>query len=129
MIKGTSTAEDMLTNLDVSLVSLEGTGWIVHGGFAKVAAGVLDELRPLLDAQAKVTISGHSLGGAVATIIGLVLAAEGDGPELDSALARVPSLARDARGRRRRPSLPFVGLRLRVPAYRLRRDVARPGPG
>lgn len=82
VIKGTSTADDVLTNLECSLSDLGGTGWVVHGGFAKVAAGVLEALRPVLDLDggAELELVGHSLGGAVATLIGLALAAEGSPP-------------------------------------------------
>lgn len=76
VVKGTSSASDLLTNLDLSLSTLERADWAVHGGFGAVAAGTLAALRPYLDDAAELHFVGHSLGGAAVTLVALALAAE-----------------------------------------------------
>ncbi len=55
----------------------EGIGVSLHSGFAQVADEMLVKIEPLLRTGMKVHLTGHSLGGAVSTILALRLKARG----------------------------------------------------
>ena len=55
----------------------EGIGVSVHSGFAQVADEMLVKIEPLLRKGMKIHLTGHSLGGAVSTILALRLKARG----------------------------------------------------
>ena len=84
-VRGTADHGDLLADLRASQTPLTlpaGAGHsertiAVHRGFAEVARALHDDLRPLLDARARVALSGHSMGGAVATLLAAALKAEG----------------------------------------------------
>ena len=102
-MRGTADHGDLLADLRASQTPLTlpaGAGHsertiAVHRGFAEVARALHDDLRPLLDARARVALSGHSMGGAVATLLAAALKAEGFDVASD---ARAPRLTDGAGG-------------------------------
>lgn len=76
-IRGTCVPEDGVSNVLIAKDWDEELGCHLHHGFRQRAAEVLESLEPLLDVEANITLSGHSLGGAVATIVGMRLQARG----------------------------------------------------
>jgi hypothetical protein len=49
----------------------------MHQGFSQAALRILDEIKPQLDRKRPIDIVGHSLGGAVAVSLGMLLDHEG----------------------------------------------------
>jgi len=77
--RGTTLLVDILTCLQTWYVYDEELDVKLHAGFRNHANRLLDDLIPLLvkDKRATVAISGHSLGGAVASILALKLQKRG----------------------------------------------------
>ena len=76
-IRGTENADNWLRNLRYYPSRISGLG-LVHAGFKSAASDLLDDVKSLLsDSQLKLVFSGHSMGGAVASILAETLAKEG----------------------------------------------------
>jgi hypothetical protein len=75
--RGTSNIENVLVNLNVSLMPDEKLGVLMHEGFSAAAMEIFLELRPRLDKAVPVVTTGHSLGGAIAQIVALHLQLDG----------------------------------------------------
>jgi len=80
-MRGTSTPADLRDDLETNKVWDEELGCYFHSGFLRRANGALADLEPLLKDGASLTLSGHSLGGAVAAIVGLKLQKRGHSVE------------------------------------------------
>lgn len=76
-VRGTCVPEDCIENILVAKDWDPELGCQLHHGFRRRASQVFESLEPLLDSSAEITLSGHSLGGAVATIVGMRLHARG----------------------------------------------------
>lgn len=72
-IRGTSNKEDLAVDFETRKAWDPETGCYFHAGFLKRAERVLEDVGPLLQPRAVLTLSGHSLGGAVATCVALKL--------------------------------------------------------
>ena len=72
--RGTQQVKDWMTNLDAATVPVSGSGGEtlgkVHRGFNEAFLSVRDQIGPLLegDEELPLFITGHSLGGALATL-------------------------------------------------------------
>lgn len=81
-LRGTDQIIDWVTNLSVSHV--RGYGGFVHGGFAATLDAVWPEIltrvESLLDRGQTIWVTGHSLGGALATLVAARLAEAGMEP-------------------------------------------------
>jgi hypothetical protein len=68
----------------------------LHSGFEKTALALYADLRPRLDADYTIRISGHSLGAAEAIIVGMLLVH--DGYTVEKIIASAPPKVTDAEG-------------------------------
>ena len=75
--RGTSNLENVLVDLDVQLQLDKGLGIQLHQGFSSAAKAVYEDVLPYLDKTKPVQTTGHSLGGAIAVIVGMYLQREG----------------------------------------------------
>ena len=75
-IRGTSNIENAMVDISLKLIADENTGIRLHEGFSFAARQVYTELKPLLKPGYKINVTGHSLGGAVALILGIYLDAD-----------------------------------------------------
>eukprot|EP00668_Euglena_longa_P003052 GGOE01003564.1.p1 GENE.GGOE01003564.1~~GGOE01003564.1.p1 ORF type:complete len:403 (-),score=110.92 GGOE01003564.1:299-1423(-) len=76
-IRGTASELDWRQNFDLVLAFDPMLGMRLQRGFLKHSTVAMGPLRPMLDPSKAVHLTGHSLGGAVATIVGLKLLKEG----------------------------------------------------
>ncbi|MDB4836974.1 lipase family protein [Marinomonas sp.] len=76
-IRGTANLNNVMLDLSVSLQEDVLLGIKLHKGFAEGAKAVYDDLRPYLSKDNPITITGHSLGGAIAVILAMYLQQEG----------------------------------------------------
>ena len=73
VIRGTANEANVLSDIDVRLVSDTRTGIRLHKGFRDASLGVMEIIDRDHTIEHTVHITGHSLGGAVAQIIGMWL--------------------------------------------------------
>ena len=72
-IRGTSNVENSIIDISLKFVTDENSGLRLHQGFSFAAKQLYAELKPLLKKDYEINITGHSLGGAVALILGMYL--------------------------------------------------------
>jgi len=70
VIRGTANDANVLSDVDVRLVSDVRTGIRLHKGFRDASLGVMEIIDNTKTLEHTVHVTGHSLGGAVAQIIG-----------------------------------------------------------
>ena len=73
VIRGTANNANVLSDIDVRLVDDSRTGIKLHKGFRDASLGVMEIIDREHTIEQTVRITGHSLGGAVAQIIGMWL--------------------------------------------------------
>jgi len=73
VIRGTANDANVLSDIDVRLVSDARTGIKLHKGFRDASLGVMEIIDRDHTVEHTVHVTGHSLGGAVAQIIGMWL--------------------------------------------------------
>jgi pimeloyl-ACP methyl ester carboxylesterase len=77
-VRGSVNIRNILSALQVWPTPTEkGIGVSLHSGFAQVADEMMVKIEPLLHKGMKIHLTGHSLGGAVSTILALRLKAKG----------------------------------------------------
>lgn len=76
-VRGTAVKPNFWQDLEISLVSDTILGSVLHGGFQKDALAVWGDAKPHLRKDYSVRVTGHSLGAAVALIVGAYADAEG----------------------------------------------------
>lgn len=72
-VRGTSNIENAMVDISLKLMVDKNTGVRLHEGFSFAAKQVYAELKPLLNSDYKINVTGHSLGGAVALILAMYL--------------------------------------------------------
>lgn len=82
--RGTSNLENALVDLDLSLQLDAGLNIQLHQGFAAAAKAAYEDVKSKLDKDQPITTTGHSLGGAIAVIVGMHL--QRDGYQLDQVI-------------------------------------------
>ena len=73
VIRGTANEANVLSDIDVRLVNDTRTGIKLHKGFRDVAVNIMQIIDTTKTLEHTVHVTGHSLGGAVAQIIGMWL--------------------------------------------------------
>ena len=76
-VRGTANVENVIVDAAFVLVHDKLTGIDIHQGFLLSAKDIYEQLTPELKPGYKITTIGHSLGGATAIILGMMLDAQG----------------------------------------------------
>ena len=84
VIRGTANDANVLSDIDVRLVSDTRTGIKLHKGFRDASLGVMEIIDRDHTVEHTVHVTGHSLGGAVAQIIGMWLHKRGKNVQIFS---------------------------------------------
>ena len=84
VIRGTANDANVLSDVDVRLVSDTRTGIRLHKGFRDAAVTVMQIIDNTKTLEHTVHVTGHSLGGAVAQIIGMWLHKRGKNVQIYS---------------------------------------------
>ena len=84
IIRGTANDANVLSDVDVRLVSDVRTGIRLHKGFRDASLGVMEIIDRDHTVEHTVHVTGHSLGGAVAQIIGMWLHKRGNNVQIYS---------------------------------------------
>ena len=84
VIRGTANDANVLSDIDVRLVSDARTGIYLHKGFRDVAVTIMQIIDNTKTLEHTVHVTGHSLGGAVAQIIGMWLHKRGKNVQIFS---------------------------------------------
>jgi hypothetical protein len=84
VIRGTANDANVLSDVDVRLVSDTRTGIRLHKGFRDAAVTVMQIIDREHTIEHTVHVTGHSLGGAVAQIIGMWLHKRGNNVQIYS---------------------------------------------
>jgi len=84
VIRGTANEGNVLSDIDVRLVDDTRTGIKLHKGFRDVAVTIMQILDNTHTIEHTVHVTGHSLGGAVAQIIGMWLHTRGKNVQIYS---------------------------------------------
>jgi len=84
VIRGTANDANVLSDVDVRLVSDARTGIRLHKGFRDAAVTIMQIIDTTKTLEHTVHVTGHSLGGAVAQIIGMWLHIRGKNVQIFS---------------------------------------------
>ena len=84
VIRGTANEGNVLSDIDVRLVNDVRTGIRLHKGFRDASLGVMEIIDNTKTLEHTVHVTGHSLGGAVAQIIGMWLHKRGNNVQIYS---------------------------------------------
>ena len=84
VIRGTANADNVQSDIDVRLVDDARTGIKLHKGFRDVAVTIMQIIDTTKTLEHTVHVTGHSLGGAVAQIIGMWLHTRGKNVQIFS---------------------------------------------
>jgi len=84
VIRGTANDSNVLSDIDVRLVSDTRTGIKLHKGFRDAAVTIMQIIDTTKTLEHTVHVTGHSLGGAVAQIIGMWLHKRGKNVQIYS---------------------------------------------
>ena len=105
-IRGTSNLKNTAFDLEFLKKRSERLGINLHSGFETSALAIYADLRPRLKEGYALRIAGHSLGAAVAIILGMLL--ESDGIAVEKVLASAPPKVTDAAGWARYSALEVI---------------------
>ena len=87
VVRGTDNFWDILLDADLLKRPIQGSRVqevAAHRGFLRAASLVADDIKPYLKPKYKTIITGHSLGGAVAVLLCLILKDEQEGIKISS---------------------------------------------
>lgn len=77
-VRGTANVTNAIVDLSVALKDDPILDIKLHQGFAAAARAVYKDMKPYLKTDEPIHITGHSLGGAIAVILGMYLKHDGD---------------------------------------------------
>ena len=77
VFRGTANVENAVLDLDFKLTPNADLGIKIHNGFGQAAKLLYEKLKPQLDKTRKITLVGHSLGGALAVVVAMYLQQDG----------------------------------------------------
>ena len=77
VVRGTANAENALVDMDIKMVIDKQTGVFAHQGFLSGTTLIFQDLKSKLDKKFSVSVSGHSLGGAIAVLLAMQLQSDG----------------------------------------------------
>jgi len=72
-VRGTANLENVLVDLEFKLQQNKTVNIPLHQGFSEAAKAIYDDIIPHLNQNLTITITGHSLGGAIAVILAMYL--------------------------------------------------------
>jgi len=73
IFRGTDNGKNIWTDIDARPTKDDGLGVYLHRGFKDAATWIFDDIKRDYELEKTVYLTGHSLGGAIAQIIGLWL--------------------------------------------------------
>jgi triacylglycerol lipase len=76
-IRGTANKKNVFQDANLHMVDDQELGIVVHKGFNADTNEVYGEIKPFLNKSYRTSITGHSLGGAIAVILALKLKKDG----------------------------------------------------
>ncbi|REG83311.1 lipase family protein [Marinomonas pollencensis] len=76
-VRGTANLQNAMIDLTVSLQADPVLDIKLHQGFASAARAIYANMKPYLNKNQPIHITGHSLGGAIAVILGMYLQTDG----------------------------------------------------
>lgn len=76
-VRGTDNDVNVDLDLDIKGVRDRKSGIVMHNGFRTAASEIYADLKPRLQSGFTTYLTGHSLGGAVAAILGIYLTVDG----------------------------------------------------
>lgn len=76
-VRGTANLQNAMVDLTVSLQPDPVLNIKLHQGFASAARAIYSNMKPYLNKDQPIHITGHSLGGAIAVILGMYLQKDG----------------------------------------------------
>ena len=77
VIRGTANVENVMVNAAFVLIPDTLSGIDIHQGFLLSSQGIYQQIKPAIKAGYKIDTVGHSLGGAAALILAMMLDAQG----------------------------------------------------
>ena len=105
-IRGTANTKNVFYDIDFAKHRNKRLGIYLHAGFEKVAVVLYQDLRPRLLPGCELLLVGHSMGGAEATIVAMLL--EKDGWRVQRVLASGCPKVTDRRGAAKYGHLPIL---------------------
>jgi len=84
IIRGTANKSNVQSDIDVRMVNDDKLGIYLHKGFRDASLGVMEIIDNTKTLEHTVHVTGHSLGGAVAQIIGMWLHKRGNNVQIYS---------------------------------------------
>jgi len=75
-VRGTANLTNVMVDLDINLQADDRLNITLHRGFNSAALAVYQDVKPYLNKDLPVHITGHSLGGAIAVVLAMYLQQE-----------------------------------------------------
>jgi len=82
IFRGTANAKNVLTDIDIRFIKDDGLDLYLHKGFMDAATSVMQDIDQNYTLDKTVYLTGHSLGGAMAQIVGMWLNKRGSNVQI-----------------------------------------------
>src|SRR5262245_53859356 len=97
-VRGTANLRNALTDGRMKIVHEPKLGAYIHGGFLRASHEARDAIIQKLDPGMRIRVTGHSLGGAVAVILTMLIAESGFQRRLDRTITFGQPMVTDRNG-------------------------------